>query len=180
MPKQNNNDVSNSSLQSKQQTGEDCLQKTFDADEIGLTPPPVEDNFVPPEEIPIFDPNYAVQEKRKVVLEKQYDISKLSAKQIWGVLLLKLKQGGFVALHTAGGEIRDLEFKNNKLVVKVREDYLFSILTNQKNFENIKNILKQIDASLEIEFVQKKLAEDEFEQNYEKLKILFGDFLQEQ
>ena len=168
----------NLSAQNKQKEGAFLQNNNYD--DIGFAPPPVEENFAPAEEIPVFDPNYESEKRQNVVLEQKYDVSKLSAKQIWGVLLLKLKQGGFATLHTAGGEIRDLERNGNLLTVRVREDYLYSILTSEKNFANIKNMLKQIDSSLEIEFVQKKLSKDNYQKNFETLKNLFGDFLTEE
>lgn len=82
-----------------------------------------------------------------------------------------------LTLHTACGEIRDVEFVKNKLRVNVKEEYLFSILSKQENVNKILSYLKKIDDRIELEFCFANKQSNNIAENIEKLRKIFGEDL---
>ena len=66
----------------------------------------------------------------------------LSARTVWGKLVLKLKELNLITLHTACGEIRNVKFLKNVLIVTIQEEYLFKMLTSSINLAKIGELLK--------------------------------------
>ncbi|MBQ9792476.1 MAG: hypothetical protein IJW32_01850 [Clostridia bacterium] len=100
-----------------------------------------------------------------------------SPKFIWGTLVANLRRLNLMTLHTACGEIRDIELNGNTLNVLVKEDYLYTILTKDNNFNQILDLLRQIEANIELKYILKKKPEDKIKINLEKLKNIFGEEL---
>ena len=98
----------------------------------------------------------------------------LSAKTCWGMLVKRLKEQKMITLFTACGEIRDVEFVKNKLVVNVKESFLFNILNKDENKLIVGKMLKGIDDRIEIEIVKKQTKVDYGETNLKKLREMFG------
>ena len=51
-----------------------------------------------------------------------------SARFIWGTLVANLRRLNLMTLHTACGELRDIDLTANVLTVRVKEEYLYNIL----------------------------------------------------
>lgn len=96
---------------------------------------------------------------------------------IWGTLVANLRRLNLITLHTACGEIREVELKGNTLNVLVKEDYLYTILTKENNFNQILDLLRQIEANIDLKFILKKKPEDKIKINLERLKNIFGEEL---
>jgi len=134
-------------------------------------------DYIPPEMQFFEDDLSDVLEKKRVnlnVLKKEGD---LSARKLWGILTVKLREKNYVTLHTACGEIRDVWQEGNTIFAGVYEDYLLSILTNEANFAKILFEIKEIDDKLSLEFVYKKTNRAVAKENLDSLKKLFGDSL---
>ena len=116
--------------------------------------------------------NFSEQNKEKICKEFSYN-----ARFVWGTLVTNLRQDKMFTLHTACGEIRDVEFVGSKLKVNVKEDYLFSILNKKENVDKILGYLKKIDERIEIEFCFINKQRDNIVENIEKLKKIFGEDL---
>lgn len=100
---------------------------------------------------------------------------KLSAKTIWGKVVLYLKENRQVALHVACGDITDVELQGNNLVVNIYDGMLQNLLKEGKR-EIEKAISWQgVDVNLVLNI--KQIEKSEEEQDIEKLKNLFGDML---
>lgn len=98
----------------------------------------------------------------------------LNAKSVWGLFVTKLKQLNLITLYTACGEIRDVKFNKNNLVVNVKEDVLFDILTKEDNKNKIEALLKNIDDRIKIVFEKNSTKVDKSKQNLDRLISLFG------
>lgn len=113
----------------------------------------------------------AIQDKKRVV--------NLTAHSVWGSFIGLLRRENLMTLHTACGEIRDVELKDFVLKVKVYDEYLYKILTKEQNFEKIVFYLKQIDDRINIQFNIIKKGTDFGLENLNKLKDFFGSELDE-
>jgi len=100
-----------------------------------------------------------------------------NAKFVWGTLVSMLRKLNLMTLHTACGEIRQTELKDNKLTVYVKEEYLYNILIKEDNFKKLADILKNIKSDILLNFVLVPKQEDKAKINLEKLRKMFGDEL---
>ena len=82
-----------------------------------------------------------------------------------------------MTLHTACGEIRDVELNGNVLTVLVKEEYLYNILKREETYAQILKIIKSIEGNLELNFVLVKKQEDKVKINLQKLQNIFGSDL---
>lgn len=101
----------------------------------------------------------------------------MNARSIWGTLVANLRKLNMMTLHTACGEIRDVELSSNVLTVKIKEEYLYAILKREESYKQILTLLKQINKDIELNFVLQKRQEDKIKVNLEKLKSVFGSEL---
>ena len=99
----------------------------------------------------------------------------LSAKTVWGKVVLFLKEHRQVALHVACGDITDVELGQSSLIVRVRENMLNQLLTDGRR--EIESALRWqgLDLSLQIEYTPPQLSGQE--QDIEKLKKIAGEYL---
>ena len=82
-----------------------------------------------------------------------------------------------VALHTACGEIRNVEIDENVLTVFVKEEYLYNVLKNEDNFKNIEKVLKLVDVNLVLN-IEKQIPEKNIVlENKKRLLKLFEEKL---
>lgn len=104
-----------------------------------------------------------------------YDNSKLSAKTIWGKVVLYLREKKEIALHVACGDIRDVELRDNDFIINVSDGMMINLLEDGIN--KIKNAIRwqgfDFNLKLKIKTNQKSAEEEDIE----KLKNMFGDYL---
>lgn len=82
-----------------------------------------------------------------------------------------------VALHTACGEIRNVEINENVLTVFVKEEYLYNVLKSEDNFLNIEKVLRLIDNNLKLN-VERQIPEKNIVlENKKRLQKLFDEKL---
>ena len=98
----------------------------------------------------------------------------LNAKNIWGVFVAKLKSLNLITLYTACGEIRDVKFNKNNLVVNIKEGYLYNILAKPENEKKVEEILASIDSRIKVKFEKYSNKDNNAKQNLDRLKNLFG------
>ena len=112
--------------------------------------------------------NVETKEKIKVLLKPNV---------IWGKVIYSLRQMNLVALHTACGEIRNVEIDENVLTVFVKEEYLYNVLKNEDNFKNIEKVLKLVDVNLVLN-IEKQIPEKNIVlENKKRLLKLFEEKL---
>ena len=57
-------------------------------------------------------------------------MTKLTANNVWGKVVLYLKEHKKVALHVACGDITNAKIEDGKLVIRSSDDFLIDILEN--------------------------------------------------
>ena len=100
-----------------------------------------------------------------------------NARFIWGTLVATLRRLNLMTLHTACGELRDIDLTDNVLTVRIKEEYLYNILLRDVTYHQLLGLIKQIDSELELKFVLVKKQEDKMKINLQKVKDIFGDYL---
>ena len=100
-----------------------------------------------------------------------------NARFIWGTLVANLRRLNLMTLHTACGELRDIDLTDNVLTVRIKEEYLYNILLRDVTYHQLLGLIKQIDSELELKFVLVKKQEDKMKINLQKVKDIFGDYL---
>ena len=59
------------------------------------------------------------------------EVKTLSARNIWGKIIIYLREHHAVALHIACGDITDVEFDGNTFFVNTTENFLYDLLKQQ-------------------------------------------------
>ncbi len=100
----------------------------------------------------------------------------LSARTIWGRVVLALRQNGAMMLHSACGELRDLKLDDNTLIIGVKDEFSFNLLKKPENFQKIELELKKINDKIKLDFVPKFYTNSSSkEEDLMTIKELFGD-----
>jgi hypothetical protein len=99
----------------------------------------------------------------------------VSAKTVWGKVVLYLKERKMVALHVACGDITDVEIDSGRLIIHVKEGMIVDLLKEGRR--EIESALRWqgLELSLQIETIQEKI--NSVEEDLKKLKAMVGDFL---
>ena len=101
-----------------------------------------------------------------------------NARSIWGAVVMLLRKTNMMTLHTACGEIRDVELVGNVLKVNVKEEYLYRILNTDVNRSKLLEVLRQVKEDLTIDFVLQEKKDSASKKNLERLKGIFGSDLE--
>ena len=112
---------------------------------------------------------------RKKKLKIEQDASKLSPKNVWGKVVLYLKEHKKISLYVACGDITDVKMENNKLFIKSSDDFLISVLEDGK--KELENALRWQGLDFEVEIVKFESESQKREKDILKLTKLFGDKL---
>lgn len=105
----------------------------------------------------------------------QANVGALSAKNIWGKVVLFLKEHRMTALHVACGDITDVGLDQNNLIVRVEDGMLADLMKEGRR--DIESALRWqgLDISLKVEIIQKQISDEE--KDIAKLKTVLGDYL---
>jgi len=106
-------------------------------------------------------------------------MTKLSANNVWGKVVLYLKEHHKVALHVACGDIANPVIEDNKLKIKTSDDLVLDVLENGR--KDIENAIRW--QGLELEFVVEKFESGEQKvskdikkiENFFKNKVSYED-----
>ena len=111
----------------------------------------------------------------KKKLNKQHINGSLSVKNVWGKVVLFLKEHHQVALHVACGDITDVSIDGDRLVVNASEGMLAQILKEGRR--EIENALRWqgLDLKLEVNLIESKNLP--MQEDINKLKKLVGNKL---
>ena len=97
----------------------------------------------------------------------------LSAKTIWGKIVLYLRENRQVALHVACGDITDVYLDGNNLVVNIYDKMLENLLVEGRREIERAISWQGVNVNLVLRCqTEKKSPQDE---DVEKLKSLFGN-----
>lgn len=127
------------------------------------------------------DENLQIEKKETTenISTRRINLQNLSAHSLWGSFIGLLRRENLMTLHTACGEIRDVELNDFVLKVKVYDEYLHKILTKEQNLEKIVFYLRQIDDRINVQFNLVKKGADYSLENLKKLRGFFGSELDE-
>lgn len=101
------------------------------------------------------------------------DKTKLSPKNVWGKVVLYLKENKKVALYVACGDITDVKIENNSLVIRSSDDFLVNVLEDGRR--DIENALRWQGLDLKLEIIKFESLKQKQEKDILKLIRLFGD-----
>ncbi len=99
----------------------------------------------------------------------------VSAKTIWGKVVLFLKEHRFVALHVACGDITDVSIEENNLVVHIKDSMLNQLLGDGRR--EIENALRWqgLDIGFKLDYRVREKSNEE--KDIENLKGKVGQYL---
>lgn len=100
-------------------------------------------------------------------------MTKLSVNNVWGKIVLYLKEHKKVALHVACGDITNAKIEDKKLIVRTSDDFLIDVLESGR--KEIENALRW--QGLDIEFVVQKFESNEqkINKDIKKIEVFFGN-----
>ena len=98
---------------------------------------------------------------------------KLSAKTVWGKVVLFLKEHRQIALHVACGDITDVELDGNKLILNVFDGKLVNMLNDGRR--EIENALRWQGLEHKVVVNIKETQLSKSEQDIKRLKAVFDD-----
>ena len=99
----------------------------------------------------------------------------LSAKTIWGKIVLYLKEHRQIALHVACGDITDVRLDGENLVINIEDGMMLNLLTEGKR--ELESAIRWQGLDLNIVINVKKIEKTAEEQDIEKLKQIIGESL---
>ena len=105
----------------------------------------------------------------------EVDKTKLTPKNVWGKVVLYLKENKKVALHVACGDITDVAIEGNKLIVRSSDDFLISVLVD--GIKELENALRWQGLDLQLEIVKFENIKQKQEKDIIKLTKFFNDKL---
>lgn len=100
---------------------------------------------------------------------------KLSARTVWGKVVLFLKEHRQIALHVACGDITDVALDSNNFIINIEDGMMQNLLNEGKR--EIESALRWQGLDLNVILNIKVIEKSPVEQDIEKLKNLFGEKL---
>lgn len=119
----------------------------------------------------MLDCDVGLRRKKKLKIEK--DLTKLSPNNVWGKVVLYLKEHKKVALHVACGDITNAKIEDGKLIIRSSDDFLIDVLENGR--KDIESAIRW--QGLELEFVVQKFenSEQKINKDIKKIQNFFGN-----
>jgi len=93
------------------------------------------------------------------------------------MIVSSLRQKNMMALYTACGDIRDVKIEDNELLIFIKDEYLYSLVMNEKNYKTLSDLLGMFASKTTLKFQLLEKKVDYIENNIKKLKNFFGDNL---
>ena len=98
-------------------------------------------------------------------------MTKLTANNVWGKVVLYLKEHKKVALHVACGDITNAQIEGDKLVIRSSDDFLIDILENGRR--DIETAIRWQGLELKFEVVKFESGEQKINKDIKKLQNFF-------
>lgn len=119
--------------------------------------------------------NCHVRHGRKKKLKIERNTTSLSPKNVWGKIVLYLKEHKKISLYVACGDITDVKIDDKKLAIKTSDDFLISVLEDGKR--ELENALRWQGLNLEVEIIKFESVDQMRDKDILKLSKLFGEKL---
>ncbi len=98
-------------------------------------------------------------------------MTKLTANNVWGKVVLYLKEHKKVALHVACGDITNAKIEDGKLVIRSSDDFLIDILENGRR--EIETAIRWQGLELKFEVVKFESSEQKINKDIKKVQNFF-------
>lgn len=109
-------------------------------------------------------------------IEKEEDVKSLSPRNIWGKVIIFLREHKAVALHIACGDITDVSFDGDTFLINTQESFLYDLLKSEENQKDLQNAFENFGIkNFQIIKKEKKLTKSQ--QDLKILKEVFGNKL---
>ena len=99
----------------------------------------------------------------------------LSAKPLWGRIVLYLRENKQIALHVACGDITDVVLEGDNLIVNMYDKMLENLLNEGRR--ELERAISWQGVNVKLVLNCKAIEKSEQEQDIERLKELFGNNL---
>ena len=96
----------------------------------------------------------------------------MSANNVWGKVVLYLKEHKKVALHVACGDITNALLQDGKLIIRSSDDFLIDVLENGRR--DIEAAIRWQGLDLKFEVEKFESAEQKINKDIKKLTSFFG------
>ncbi len=108
--------------------------------------------------------------KKKLKIEQ--DLTKVSATNVWGKVVLYLKEHKKVALHVACGDITNATISDGKLIIRSSDDFLIDVLESGRR--DIESAIRWQGLDLKFEVVKFESSQQKIEKDIKKIKSFFN------
>lgn len=98
-------------------------------------------------------------------------MAKLSANNVWGKIVLYLKEHHKVALHVACGDITNPQIEGNKLKIKTSDDFVLDVLESGRR--DIENAIRWQGLELEFEIEKFESTDQKVSKDIKKIENFF-------
>lgn len=99
----------------------------------------------------------------------------MSAKTIWGKIVIYLRENKQVALYVACGDITDVELEGDNLIVNISDNMLWNLLNEGKR--EIERAISWQGANVKLNLIFKPIEKSKQEEDIQKLTEFFGNEL---
>lgn len=113
-----------------------------------------------------------VEETVKVENSVKYDKHK-----IWGSLVNKLRENGYIVLSSICGGLLDVDIEGNLFIVNCEKQSDKDSLSKETNFKVLVDIMRELGYSFDVEIRKVITREDINNEHIDKLRDMFGDKL---
>ena len=96
----------------------------------------------------------------------------MTASNVWGKVVLYLKEHHKVALHVACGDITNAKIEGKKLLIRSSDDFLIDVLQNGKS--DIDSAIRWQGLDLEFEVVKFDSSEQKVARDVKRIENFFG------
>ncbi len=100
-------------------------------------------------------------------------MTKLSANNVWGKVVLYLKEHKKVALHVACGDITNAKIEEDNLVIRSSDDFLIDVLENGR--KDIESAIRWQGLDLKFKVQKFESGEQKINKDIKNLKNFFGN-----
>ena len=100
----------------------------------------------------------------------------MSPRNIWGRVIIYLREHHAVALHIACGDITDVSFDGETFFINTSEEFLYELINTQENLKDLKNAFNNFGIN-KFEIIKKEKKLTKSQHDLAKLKQIFGDKL---
>jgi hypothetical protein len=101
----------------------------------------------------------------------------INIKQIWGKILTRLREINEAALFVSCGEISDIKFEDNTIIIQTDKKYLADLIGSEQNILALKRAMRFLGYNFDLTINLIEGRNDKVEKDIEFLKQKLGNYL---